>query len=250
MPHSEITIRTRDGNADAFFFTPSGGGPWLPIIFYMDAAGIRPALLEMAERLSSNGFAVLLPNLCYRHGPADVIRAKTRRQRRVMFRSLDRRSVISDAKAYLGYLDANPAVQLPGVGALGYCMGGAMALVVAAAFPGRVDAVASFYGARLATDSHDSPHRRASEIEGEIYIALAELDPRLSPSEAERLGAALELAQVRYTIDVYPEVRPGFAAPGEETFDQDASERHWSQLLTLFQRNVSGSILRAAPERR
>jgi carboxymethylenebutenolidase len=243
MPSTELVIKTRDGNADAFLFTPAGGGRWPPIIFYMDGAGIRQALLEMAERLASNGFAVLLPNLYYRHGPAGPIAGKNRRRRmRAMLQSLTSERVIADTKAFLRYLDAQPAVQLPGVGALGYCMGGALALAVAAAFPGRVDAAASIHGAGLATGGADSPHRRATEIEGEIYVAVAELDPRVLPGETEQLEAALSLAQVSHTIEIYPGARRGFAVPGEAAFDREASEHHWAQLLALFKRSVSGSL--------
>jgi carboxymethylenebutenolidase len=245
MPSTELIIETRDGNADAFLFTPAGGGRWPPIIFYMDGAGIRQALLEMAERLASNGFAVLLPNLYYRHGPAGPIGAKNRRRRmRAMLQSLTSESVIADTKAFLRYLDAQPAVQPPGVGALGYCLGGALALTVAAAFPGRVDAAASIHGARLATAASDSPHRRAAEIEGEIYVAVAERDPRILPGETEQLESALSFAEVSHTIEVYPGTRRGFALPGEAAFDPEASEHHWAQLLALFKRNVSGSLFR------
>jgi carboxymethylenebutenolidase len=245
---TEITIKTRDGNADAFFFTPARAGRWPSVIFYMDGAGVRPALLEMAERLASDGFAVLLPNLNYRHGPAEPIGAKNRHRRMgAMLQSLTRERVVADTRAFLGYLDAQSAVQPPGVGAVGYGMGGALALTVAAAFPGRVDAVASIHGARLATRASDSPHRRAAEIEGEIYVAVAELDPWILPGETEQLEAALSLAQVRYTIEVYPGAGHGFAVPGEAAFDRKASEQHWTDLRALFKRNVTGSLFRPTP---
>jgi carboxymethylenebutenolidase len=48
---------------------PAGGGPWPAVIFYMDAGGVRPAVLDMAQRLADAGYAVLLPDLFYRYGP-------------------------------------------------------------------------------------------------------------------------------------------------------------------------------------
>jgi len=65
----QITIRTRDGACPAHVMTPGGDGPWPAIIFYMDGGGIRPAVIEMAQRLADVGYIVLLPDLFYRYGP-------------------------------------------------------------------------------------------------------------------------------------------------------------------------------------
>jgi carboxymethylenebutenolidase len=69
MPYEQVTVRTRDGNCPCHVFTPAGSGPWPGVISYMDAGGIRPAVLEMAQRLADNGYVVLLPDLFYRYGP-------------------------------------------------------------------------------------------------------------------------------------------------------------------------------------
>jgi carboxymethylenebutenolidase len=63
MPHEQVTISTRDGSCPAHVFTPRDeqGGP--AIIFYMDGGGIRPAALQMAQRLADAGYVVLLPDL-------------------------------------------------------------------------------------------------------------------------------------------------------------------------------------------
>jgi carboxymethylenebutenolidase len=65
----EVDIKTKDGVALCHFFRPPQKGRRPAVIFYMDGIGIRPALREMAERLSSSGYHVLLPNLYYRSGP-------------------------------------------------------------------------------------------------------------------------------------------------------------------------------------
>ena len=66
----DVSIPTPEGDARAFVFTPSEGqGPWPAAIILMDAPAIRPALFEMGERLASNGYYVLLPDLFWRAGP-------------------------------------------------------------------------------------------------------------------------------------------------------------------------------------
>ena len=71
MPHEQITITTRDGECPSHVFTAQAGAKAPAIILYMDAAGMRPALIGMAERLSAAGYVVLLPDLFYNASAAE-----------------------------------------------------------------------------------------------------------------------------------------------------------------------------------
>jgi carboxymethylenebutenolidase len=64
-----VEIRTADGVCPSYLFHPTGGGPWPAVLMYMDGVGIRPAMLEVGERLATHGYLVLLPDLFYRAGP-------------------------------------------------------------------------------------------------------------------------------------------------------------------------------------
>ena len=77
MSRQDVTIPVADGEARAFVFTPDHGqGPWPTVLFFMDGPAIRPALFEMAERLASNGYYVLLPDLFWRLGPYEPLEPK------------------------------------------------------------------------------------------------------------------------------------------------------------------------------
>jgi carboxymethylenebutenolidase len=69
MPYERISISTRDGTCPSYVAVPDGAGPWPPVIFYTDAGGMRPAVVDMAQRLADAGYVVLLPDLFYRYGP-------------------------------------------------------------------------------------------------------------------------------------------------------------------------------------
>jgi len=69
MPNEYVTIRTRDGDCASHVMTPASGRPWPAVILYMDAGGIRPAMLDLAQQLADAGYLVLLPDLFYRYGP-------------------------------------------------------------------------------------------------------------------------------------------------------------------------------------
>ncbi|MDB5395700.1 MAG: dienelactone hydrolase [Rhodospirillales bacterium] len=239
MAATKIDIKTHDGIVDSHFFTPQGKGPAPAVIFYMDGLGLRQALFDMAERLASNGYAVLLPNLYYRHGvsaPIDMM--KDRERMMEMVQSVTNKGTMQDTEHFVAFLDSQPCVAGPKIGCVGYCMGGALSLTAAGSYPERVEAAASFHGARLATDATDSPHLLAPEMLSEIYVGVSEIDPYLTPGETDRLEAALTQAKVNATVEIYPGVQHGFAVPGLPIYDREASERHWERLLALFERNL------------
>jgi len=241
MPAQQITIKTTDGVVDSHFFTPAAGGSHPAVIFYMDGLGIRPALLEMGQRLADNGYAVLLPNLYYRHGPAgdplDLLNDRDKMMERVM--SVTNEGTMRDTERFLAFLDTQNSVAGERIGCTGYCMGGALSLTAAGTFTDRVVAAGSFHGARLATDAPDSPHLLAPKMKGEVYVGVSEIDPYLVEGETDRLDGALKQAGANAKVEIYPGVHHGFAVPGLPIYDRDASERHWDRLLGLYKRNLN-----------
>src|SRR5579862_8861187 len=159
MIDQQIEIPTKDGHTTTFITHPERGGPFPVIIFYMDAPAIREELRDMARRLGTAGYYVMLPNLYYRAGVMEIGPLADEKVRERMFALMNGLSiamVMSDAKALLEFADADPAARPGSVGALGYCMSGQFAINAAASFPGRIAAAASMYGTFLVTDKPDS----------------------------------------------------------------------------------------------
>src|SRR5450755_2202243 len=72
MIERQIDIPTPDGATTTFIVHPERGGPHPPILFFMDAPAIREELRDMARRLASAGYYVMLPNLYYRAGVMEL----------------------------------------------------------------------------------------------------------------------------------------------------------------------------------
>ena len=240
MSRSSVVIETRDGVCPAWVLQPEQGtGP--AVIFFMDAPGIRPALIEMAERLASSGHVVLLPDLYYRAGPyepMDPASLASDAERRAgfakFFASTSFAKARVDTAAFLSFLDGHPAVKGRKVGCVGYCMGGGMALTAAGAYPDRVAAAASFHGGRLATDHPESPHLLAPKMQGQIYVAGAENDASFPDEQRLLLERSLSHAGIRHVVETYHGARHGFAVPDHPAYNREAAERHWVKLLQLF----------------
>ena len=187
---TRIDVETADGVLDCYTFSPeglprhsreaaaAGAGSWPPVILYMDAFGIRPHLAEMAQRLASSGYFVVVPNLYYRSGafapfdPKLVSADGPERDRfKGMIQSINDTKVMQDTGAVLNMIGTQPSARPGQIGVVGYCMGGGFALSAAGTFPDRVAAAASFHGGSLATDKPDSPHLLAKQMRARMRSA-------------------------------------------------------------------------------
>jgi carboxymethylenebutenolidase len=246
----EIALPTPDGDARAFTFKPSGEGPWPAAIIFMDAPAIRPALWEMGERLARNGYFVLLPDLFWRAGPYAPINVKEvfadEAKRREAFGKLMGSTTpekqLADAKASLDYLAAQPDVKPGPVAVTGYCMGAGVVMRAAAAFPDRIAAAAGFHGGRLATDAPDSPHLGAPKIKAKVLVAGADEDAGFPPEQADKLREALSAAGVSNEVTIYPGARHGYTMPDLPVYDEAAAERHWTEMLKLFDETLKEKV--------
>lgn len=238
----DVTIATPDGDARAFAFTPDAAeGPWPAAILFMDAPAIRPALFHMAQRLADAGYYVLLPDMFWRVGPYDPIDLKaitSDEQRRAVFGPLmgstNPQKQMSDVAAFLDFLDAQPRARAGKVGVTGYCMGGAIALRAAGHFPDRIAAAASFHGGNLATEADDSVHRLAPRMKAKVLVAGADEDRSYPPEQNAALQAAMAEAGVDAQVAIWPGLRHGWVPADMPVHDAEGAERHWRELIALF----------------
>jgi carboxymethylenebutenolidase len=243
MIDQQIEIPTKDGHTTTFITHPERGGSFPVIIFYMDAPAIREELRDMARRLGTSGYYVMLPNLYYRAGvmeigplPADPDAPERKRMFGLM-NSLDIPMIMEDTSALLAYADGQSAARTDIVGTVGYCMSGRYAINAATHFPDRVKAAASIYGVQLATDQPDSPHLAAQKTKAELYFACAETDIYAPQEIIDKVKRAMAGANAE--VEIYPGTHHGFAFPKRPVYDRDAAERHWERLLALYRRNLS-----------
>ncbi|MGB8649509.1 MAG: dienelactone hydrolase family protein [Mycobacteriales bacterium] len=249
LRREHVEVPTPDGRADAYLVQPAGGGRRPPVLLFMDGIGLRPRLEEMADRIASQGYAVLVPNLFYRAGPAPVVpdlvarlqsgdRAAVMAELRPLMQALTPEVAARDTQAYVDFLDAQPGVLAGPLATTGYCMGGALSLRAAAQLPERVVAAASFHGGNLAPDDPSGPQHGAPRIKAEVYVAHADDDPSMPPEQVARLEAALSAAHVTCTSVVYAGAAHGFTMSDMPVHDARAEQRHWDALLSLLARRL------------
>lgn len=237
VTETEVNVTTPDGNADCYFVHPaSGTAPG--VLVWPDIFGLRPAFRQMGKRLAQSGYAVLVVNPFYRTRKAptaDAGAATPIDQVRPLAQTLNETTHMTDAKAFIGWLDKQPSVaKNRKMGTQGYCMGGPIAFRTAAAVPERVGAVASFHGGGLVTDKPNSPHLEAAKSKAQFLIAIAENDDQRSPNDKNIMKDTFAKADLPAEIEVYAGAAHGWCPPDSHVYNEPQAEKAWSRLLALY----------------
>ena len=240
MIERDLDITTPEGEMKTFIFHPEHEGPHAVVLYLMDAPSIRPALKDMASRLASAGYYVMLPYLFYRGGPFREfsLSDEDMHARGELMGTVTPTNIISDAEALLAVAADDAAAAGGKIGAVGFCMSGGLVISLARAMPERVAAVASIHGAWLVRDTPDSPHLDLDSVKAEIYFGWCDNDPTAPAEHVPVMRQALDAAGVAYTLDWLTDALHGYAPPGGERYNRAASELHWERVHALFRRHL------------
>ncbi len=239
MIEKQIEIVTKGGLMNTFICHPERDGPHPVILFFMDAPGIREGLRDMARRLGTVGYYVMLPNLYYRSGVEELgsvvgeANIATRQKALGLMATIHIPMVMQDAEALTAFALKDPAASKGPMGAVGYCMSGKYAINAAVRNP-RVRAAASIYGVALVTDKPDSPHLAPQRTDARLYFGCAETDQYAPMEMIEVLRAELKNKGANAEVEIYPGTHHGFAFPERPVYNKAAAERHWERLFELF----------------
>jgi carboxymethylenebutenolidase len=238
---TDVEIKTPDGTCDAYFVTPKSGSH-AAILVWPDIFGLRPAFRQMGKRLAESGYCVLVVNPFYRSKKSPVAtdaRTASIQELRPFAQALNAKTHADDAKALIGWLDAQPQTDKKRkMGTIGYCMGGAIVMRTAAAVPERIGAACSFHGGGLVTANPDSPHLLIPTMKAQFLIAIAENDDQRDPESKNALREAFAQAKLAAEIEVYP-AGHGWCPPDTKVYNQEQAEKAWTRMLALFERSLS-----------
>jgi carboxymethylenebutenolidase len=236
VTEQDVTIKTPDGNCDAYFVhVASGTAPG--VLIWPDIFGLRPAFRQMGKRLAESGYSVVVVNPFYRQQRAPTASkgaATPIPELLPLAKQLSNTTHMTDAKAFTAWLDSQASVaKNRKIGTQGYCMGGPMAFRTAAANPDRVGAVASFHGGGLVTMGEDSPHLQASKTKASLLIAIAANDDMRAPMEKDVLRETFKKSGQSAEIEVYSGAH-GWCPPDSTVYKMDDAEKAWTRLLALY----------------
>jgi carboxymethylenebutenolidase len=232
---SDVSVKTPDGTADCYFVHPATGtAPG--VVVWPDIFGLRQTFRQMGKRLAESGYSVLVVNPFYRSQKAlpNGATNPTIQQNMPLMQALSETTHITDAKAFVGWLDQQASVaKNKKIGTQGYCMGGPIAFRTAFAVPGRVGAVASFHGAALVANGPNSPHLQAAKTKAQFLVAIAESDDKQRPMDKDVIRETFAKANVPAEVEVYGAAH-GWCPPDSGVYNMELAEKAWGRLLALY----------------
>ena len=238
---SEVEIKTPDGTCDAYIVHPvKGRHP--AVLIWPDIFGLRPTFRQMGKRLAESGYTVLVINPFYRTKKAptapdhpDFGDPATRQALFALAGTLSPATALTDATAFVAYLDTQPSVdKKKKMGTTGYCMGGPFVFRTAAAFPDRVGAAATFHGGGLVTDKPESPHLLIPKMKAHFLVAIAENDDASQPDAKNILKDAFAKAKLPAEVEVYAGAKHGWCPPDSQVYNAEQAEKAWGRMMVLF----------------
>ncbi len=188
--------------------------------------GLNPYIKDVARRLAKAGFIAFAPDALHPLGgyPGNDDEG------RAMQRSLDRNKIENDFIAAAKFIKAHESGNGK-LGAVGFCFGGYIVNMLAAAIPDTLNAGVPFYGTPA---SEEIRHN----IKAPLLIQLAELDQRVNASWPD-YEKDLKRYDVEYIMYMYPGVNHGFHNDSTGRYNQEAAELAWKRTIEFFRNKLS-----------
>jgi carboxymethylenebutenolidase len=222
-----VSFPSNGGTANGYLATPAGGsGPGVLVI--QEWWGLVPHICDIAERLASAGFFALAPDLYHGEMATEPDGAGK------LMMALNIQQAAKDLSGAVDFLNEKSTGS--GIGVIGFCMGGGLALVLACQRPDAVKAVAPFYG----VIPWSSARPDWSKLEGVLEGHYAEHDDFASPVVVRALEGELKDLGKEASFKVYPGTKHGFFNDTRaDQFDEAAASSAWLKVIDLFRRELA-----------
>jgi len=245
MTEQDLQLKTPDGTVDAVLFTPELGKPLPGVLFIPDIGSIRDTKHQMARRLASEGYTVLMPNPFYRTSRPPVFPfarkpgdPATMKRMSELIAPLTPEGLEKDLAVYLDTLASQPSTGK--IGTVGFCIGGGIALRAAAVRPDLVVAVASFHGGGLyRADDPASPHLVLPRVKARLYFGHAVEDKSMNADAIAELEKSLQEWGGQYESEMYEGAHHGWTVPDNPAYNQPQAERAYAKLTELFRETLA-----------
>jgi carboxymethylenebutenolidase len=223
-----------DGNDMPLYVSvPQNGGPVPGVVVVHGQSGLENFIKDTTQMLALQGYAAVAPNLYHRDGPDCKDDNPTRKSR------LRDNTIIKDINAAVGFLKNHPQVDGGRLGIVGFCMGGRLVYLMAAASRD-LKAGVMFYGSStmMPFGEGPSPFERSAEINCPIQGHFGADDKNPSPEDMRKLDAELSRLGKPHEFHTYPGAAHAFVNAGSANYRPHAAALSWPKATEFFSRHL------------
>lgn len=227
------TINSFDGGQfDAYLALPPGNfGPG--IVLLQEIFGVNHEMRRIADWYAERGFVVICPDLFWRQQPGIQLTDQTDAEWKrafELYQGLDEAKAIDDAGAALAFLRNHPACNGK-VGAVGFCLGGKLAYLLATRYA--PDCSVGYYGVGI-----ENALEEIANLKGSLMLHVAELDQFCPPEAQAKIHTALG-QNANVTLHNYAGQDHAFARVGGAHFNAASAELANLRTLEFFARHLN-----------
>jgi carboxymethylenebutenolidase len=233
MTSSWENVAVDGSDMPLYVSVPQNGGPVPGVVVVHGQSGLENFIKETTHMLALQGYAAIAPNLYHRDAPDCKDDNPTRKAR------LRDNTIIKDINAAVGFLKNHPQVDGGRLGIVGFCMGGRLVYLMAAASQD-LKAGVMFYGSSTMTPFGEgpSPFERTAEINCPIQGHFGADDKNPSPEDMRKLDAELSRLGKPHEFFTYPGAAHAFVNAGSANYRPHAAALSWPKATEFFSRHL------------
>jgi len=233
MPARWDSVTVNGGPMQCYVTTPDGEGPFPAVVVIQHAGGVDEFVQTMTDRIAAAGYVGIAPDLYHREDPNSGDDAMTRMSR------LRDTGMVRDVDLAIEHLKTVPHVKPDRIGITGFCMGGRVAYLMAAANPA-VRAAVVFYGGNIMVPWGEgpAPFDLTDRIQCPVLGLFGGDDQNPSPADVAKLDAELSRLGKAHEFHSYPGAGHAFMSEGRPNYRKRAAEDAWPRCTAWFDRHL------------
>lgn len=228
MTSSTVALTSKDGGQFSAYLAVPDTANGAAIVVLQEIFGINANIRGIADGFARAGYLAIAPDLFWRQEAGvelDPASEADRERAIALLKGFDQAHAVDDALVAAEYVKGLPGTTGK-VGAVGYCLGGKLAYLLAAC-PG-IDAAVSYYGVMI-----QSALDRVSDVRCQLLLHIAAADHLCPPEAQTAIADAVAPHSNRITLMHYAGVGHAFARRGSAAFDAISAERADAATLEL-----------------
>ena len=232
MPAYTETLEVGNSAMGIYLALPDGDGPFPGVSVAMHAGGVDEFTHVMCNRLAEAGYVAAAPDLYHRLGINET------RSPRVL-KDLE---MIADVEATVAFFREHEAVNSDALGVTGFCMGGRVAYLMAAAVP-EFKASVAYYGGNTKTalgENIPSPFERTADISCPLMFHFGGEDQNPSPEDKESLDAEMTKHNKDHEFFSYPGAGHAFMDFTGPRHNPEGDKASWPRTIGFFDTHLKG----------